>query len=150
MKKLFRLVNPLMVALSKTPMHWFFSHQILVLNFNGRRSGKPYAIPVSYMRGDKAHGRQLLCMTDAAGLWWRNLLEPSAITVTCRGEQKQACVHVIEDDLQAITAALEGFCRNSFASAFFAGVSRSGGEPDRHQLTEAAKRHVLIDLTMIE
>ncbi|MBL6708616.1 MAG: hypothetical protein ISP99_04690 [Pseudomonadales bacterium] len=148
MKKLFRWINPLVFGASKTPCHWLFSHQVMVLQFKGRRSGKPYAIPVSYMPGDAAHGRQLLCMTDMNGLWWKNLVDARCIQVTHRGKQKDACVRVVASDLSIKREALAGFCRRSRASAFFSGVGMKAGEPIREELTAAAEQHVLIELTL--
>ena len=125
MKKLFRWINPLIIGASKTPFHWLFSHQVMVLQFKGRRSGKPYAIPVSYMPGDAAHGRQLLCMTDVTGLWWKNLIDARCIQVTHRGRREDASVRVIASDLSIKREALAGFCRRSRVSAFFSGVGLS-------------------------
>ena len=148
MKKLFRWINPLILGASKTPFHWLFSHQVMVLQFKGRRSGKPYAIPVSYMPGDAAHGRQLLCMTDMNGLWWKNLIDARCIQVTHRGRRKDACVRVITSDLSIKCEALAGFCRRSRVSAFFSGVGMKAGEPIMEELVAAAEQHVLIELTL--
>lgn len=148
MKKLFRWINPLVSVASNTPFHWLFSHQVMVLKFKGRRSGKSYAIPVSYMLGDAAHGRQLLCMTDMNGLWWKNLIDARCIEVTHHGRQKDACVRVIASDLTIKREALAGFCRRSRASAFFSGVGMKAGEPIKEELTAAAERHVLIEITL--
>jgi hypothetical protein len=149
MKKLFRWINPMVFAASRTPLHWLFSHQVMVLRFKGRRSGRAFAIPVSYMPGDAAHGRQLLCMTDIRGLWWRNLLEARCIRIVHKGQQKDACVTVIESDLCKKRDALAGFCRRSRVSAFFSGVGMQAGEPIREELAAAAERHVLIELTLV-
>ena len=148
MKKLFRWINPLVFGVSKTPFHWLFSHQVMVLQFKGRRSGKAYAIPVSYMPGDAAHGRRLLCMTGINGLWWKNLIDARCIRVTHRGRQKDACVRVIASDLTIKREALAGFCRRSRVSAFFSGVGMKAGEPNKEELTAAAERHVLIELSL--
>ncbi|MEC8492204.1 MAG: hypothetical protein VXY76_04850 [Pseudomonadota bacterium] len=148
MKKLFRWINLLVLGASKTPFHLLFSHQVMVLQFKGRRSGKSYAIPVSYLLGDAAHGRQLLCMTDMNGLWWKNLIDARCIQVTHHGRQKDACVRVVVSDLNIKREALAGFCRRSRASAFFSGVGMKAGEPIKEELTAAAERHVLIELTL--
>ena len=148
MKRLFRWINPAVSGASKTPFHWLFSHQVMVLQFKGRRSGKPYAIPVSYMPGDAAHGRQLLCMTDMNGLWWKNLIDARCIQVTHLGRRKDACVRVIASDLSIKREALAGFCRRSRVSAFFSGVGMKAGEPITEELVAAAEQHVLIELTL--
>jgi hypothetical protein len=148
MKMLFRWINPVVFAASRTPLHWLFSHQVVVLRFKGRRSGRAFAIPVSYMPGDATHGRQLLCMTDANGLWWRNLLEARSIRVVHKGQEKDACVRVIESDQCKKRDALAAFCRRSRVSAIFSGVGMQAGEPIKEELVASAQRHVLIELTL--
>ena len=149
MKTLFRWINPIVFMVSRTPLHRLFSHQILVLMFTGRRSGRSFAIPVSYMPGAEVDGKQLLCMTDINGVWWRNLLEARYIQIVHKGEKKDASVNVIESTLCKKRDALAGFCRRSRASAIFSGVGMHAGEPIKDELTAAAERHVLIELTLV-
>lgn len=147
MKKLFRLANLVVVALSETPLHRLFSHQVMVLRFNGRRSGRAFTIPVSFMTISQSDSEQVLCMTDSANIWWKNLLDPQVMAITLRGQRYAVSATVVTDDHQAIERALASFCRRSRVSALFSGVSMSGGEPNSADLTVAAKRHVLIELT---
>ena len=149
MKTLFRWINPIVFMASRTPLHWLFSHQVMVLVFKGRRSGRSFAIPVSYMLGAEVGGNQLLCMTDINGVWWRNLLEAQCIQIVHKGQNKDASVNVIESDLCKKRDALAGFCRRSRVSAIFSGVGMQAGEPIEEELTTAAERHVLIELTLV-
>ena len=149
MKTLFRLINPIVFAASRTPLHWLFSHQVMVLIFKGRRSGRSFAIPVSYMPGAEVDGKHLLCMTDINGVWWRNLLEARCIQIIHKGDKKDASVNVIESDLYKKRGALADFCRQSRVSAIFSGVGMQAGEPIREELAAAAERHVLIELTLV-
>ena len=117
--------------------------------FKGRRSGRSFAIPVSYMPGSEVDGKQLLCMTDINGVWWRNLLEARCIQIVHKGQNKEASVNVIESDLCKKRHALSGFCRRSRVSAIFSGVGMQAGEPIEEELAAAAERHVLIELTLV-
>jgi hypothetical protein len=145
MKKVFGLVNKVVVFLSETPLHLLFSHQVMVLRFSGRRTRRAYAIPVSYGR-DETTGK-IVCMTDASGVWWKNLLSEDAIEITVKGARQGVSVRVEAYDQKAIAQALAGFCRRSRISAFFAGVSMVQGEPVAGDLEAAATRHVLIELS---
>ena len=95
MKRLFRLVNIVVARLSETPLHRLFSHQVLVLRFVGRRSGKGYAIPVSYLLADDST-QTLHCMTDISGVWWKNLIQAGAIEVSWKGKRRPAGVEVVQ------------------------------------------------------
>ena len=121
----------------------------MILMFKGRRSGRSFAIPVSYMPGAEVDGKQLLCMTDINGIWWRNLLEARYIQIVHEGEKKDASVNVIESDRCKKRDALAGFCRRSRVSAIFSGVGMQAGEPIKEELAAAAERHVLIELTLV-
>jgi hypothetical protein len=86
-------------------------------------------------------------MTDASGVWWKNLLSEDAIEITVKGARQGVSVRVEAYDQKAIAQALAGFCRRSRISAFFAGVSMVQGEPVAGDLKVAASRHVLIELS---
>ena len=145
MKRMFRFVNKVVVFLSETPLHLLFSHQVMVLRFRGRRTGKHYAIPVSYGRDEMSH--KLICMTDVSGVWWKNLLAVDVIEISLKGKRQIVSARVEASDRQTIRRGLAGFCRRSRVSAFFAGVSMRHGEPVREELDAAAARHVLIELS---
>ena len=50
---LWRFINPIVAGIARSPIHFFISHQILVIEFNGRKSGKKYLVPLSYHKQDK-------------------------------------------------------------------------------------------------
>lgn len=52
----------------------------MTVSYQGRRSGKPYATPVSYYRKDD----QVYCFTN--GVWWNNFREPRAVELIIRGK----------------------------------------------------------------
>ena len=145
MNRVFALVNPIVVALAQSFLHGLISHQIVVLEFKGRRSGRGYALPVSFVRNDG----EVFCMTDRKGIWWRNLqgAVPVQLTLAGRTVQATACVEV--DDEQQIGAALRLFCLRSRISAFFAGVSiEKDGEPNSADLARSARQQILIKLSV--
>ena len=145
MKRMFRFVNKVVVFLSETPLHLLFSHQVMVLRFRGRRTGRSYAIPVSYFLDAKTG--EVSCMTDVSGVWWKNLLSAGSIEITMKGTRRAVSVRVETSDQQQIGRALAGFCRRSRVSAFFAGVAMVQGEPKASDVANAAKQHVLIELS---
>ncbi len=54
-----RLINPMMIALMRSPLHAAVSKDILALTFTGRRSGRRFTTPVSYLR----QGQVVHCFT---------------------------------------------------------------------------------------
>jgi len=61
MKSILSLFNPVVIFLARTPLHFLFSHNIVVLNIKGVRSGKMYSIPVSYLKTKSG----IICVTSA-------------------------------------------------------------------------------------
>ena len=143
MTRLFALVNPVVVSLAGSFAHWLISHQVMVLDVTGRRSGRIYRIPVSYLRSDG----DVLCMTSRDGLWWRNLSKDVPVRITVAGNVFAASVAVVSDDDDAIAEALGLFCMRSRISAYFAGVGfDDDGKPRRSDLYRSAQQQVLIRL----
>ncbi len=74
----YRIVNPVMATILRSPLHWLLSDALLLLSFRGHKSDKPYTIPVGYLQdGERLH---LFCHAG----WWRNL-PGQPVTVRLRG-----------------------------------------------------------------
>ena len=86
----FGLLNPVMKALLRSPLHHLVSKEVMVLSFTGRKSGKPYAIPVGYLQ----HANRLY-FSCLAG-WWTNL-PGTVVTVRLRGQDHRGVARRIED-----------------------------------------------------
>lgn len=103
-----RVGDARMRALLASPWHRRHSHNTLVLEVVGRRSGRRYRLPVSYVedQGD------LLVFVDEADrkLWWRNLRggAPVRVLLLGRWQARQAGV-AWEDDPEVLAEALARF-----------------------------------------
>ena len=98
-KWMFRLLNPVMTTLLRSPLHRLISHEFMLLSFKGRTSGQPYTVPVSYLQHD--HRLYFSCLAG----WWQNL--PGArVTVCLRGQDRCGTATRIVDPA-AITEVVE-------------------------------------------
>jgi len=89
-KWMFRVLNPVVKALLRSPLHGLISHDLMVLSFTGRKSGKQYAVPVGYLQKDNR-----LYFSCLAG-WWQNL--PGApVMVRLRGQDRDGTAARIVD-----------------------------------------------------
>ena len=94
-KWMFRVLNPVMTTLLRSPLHRLISHELMLLSFTGRTSGHPYTVPVSYLQHD--HRLYFSCLAG----WWQNL--PGAtVTVCLRGQDRRGRATRIVDP-EAIT-----------------------------------------------
>ena len=53
------LINALIKAVLRSPLHPLFSEKVLLLTFAGMRSGRLYTVPLSYIED----GSSLVCFT---------------------------------------------------------------------------------------
>jgi len=80
------LLNPMIGALLRSPLHPLLSPGLLLLTVTGRHSGRRYTIPVGYQRD----GDELVVMVSEARRkqWWRNYYEPGPVSVRLRGADR--------------------------------------------------------------
>lgn len=87
-----RLTNPALRWLLRSPLHRPISRWLVLLAYEGRRSGRPYAIPVGYVRAD---GGVVAAAPRAETNWWRNFRSPWPCAVWLRGNRRAATGSVV-------------------------------------------------------
>jgi len=126
----------------RTPLHGIFSKSIMLLLFRGRKTGRVYSTPVSYLR----EGDVVTAFTDSA--WQRNLLGGAPVTVYLKGKAVEGFAEVI-DDRDAVTEALTHHLRHVGFDARFYGVSfDANGQPIREQIERGSQHHVLLKIQL--
>lgn len=138
-----RLLNPITIAVSSSFLHGLISANILVLYFKGVKTGKDYAIPVSYLEDPEGC---LSCVTDRPFIWWRNLVNLETINVLYQGKMIEAKINTEYDDNQLIADRLEALCAHSRIDGFFAEVGYKNSKPIREDVDKSAAGMVLIQL----
>ena len=64
-----KLYNPIVILLLHSPLHSLMDKSTILITFTGRKSGKTYTIPVSYVRD----GDTLMMISQREHSWWKNL-----------------------------------------------------------------------------
>lgn len=88
-----KLYNPIVIRLLRSPLHGVMSGSTMLVTYAGRRSGKEYTTPVSYVRD----GNDLLAVGSHEHSWWRNLRGGARITVRVRGLDIKGVGEAFED-----------------------------------------------------
>ena len=88
-----RTFNPAIVALLRSPLHPMMSRDLLVIEYEGRKSGKRYTKPLAYVGDEKA---LYLFARRKMSDWWRNLPDGGRLRVLHRGKWRDASVSVVE------------------------------------------------------
>lgn len=87
-------VNPLIMALLRSPIHRFASGALLVVSWSGRSSGRRYSIPVGYQRD----GDDIVVMLTKPGekSWWKNFRMPWPAELLVQGRERTAMGEWVE------------------------------------------------------
>ena len=99
-RALVRMGNPMVRLLSRSPLHGFIDHAVLVLHVTGHRTGRRYDIPVNYLD----IGGRLTVVTAAT--WRVNLRGGADVAVTLRG-RRQPMHATLEEDPSAVAVAYQ-------------------------------------------
>lgn len=104
-KLLYKVINPIVKTLLKSPLHRTLSSNTLLLEFVGRKSGRPLSTPISYhIQDGAAH-----CFTAKEYGWWRNLTAERPVTLTIRGEVYRSIPRVEFKNREQMQSALRDF-----------------------------------------
>jgi deazaflavin-dependent oxidoreductase (nitroreductase family) len=79
--RVLRRFNALFIWILRSALHSPMSKDLLVLEYRGRKSGKPYAIPLAYVEHDGAP----YCVTREYSSWWKNVAAETPVTIWLRG-----------------------------------------------------------------
>jgi hypothetical protein len=132
--------NPIMVWLLHSPLHGMLSGNMMVVTYTGRRSGKTYHLPVSYLRVRET----LLTISYKRRTWWRNLRSGAPVTIRLQGKDINGRAEVIDDEegvMEGLTAFIAGNPRTAHAFGLKLGVD---GQPEPGGLQQAARACVIV------
>ena len=134
-----RVVNPLLKSLLRTPLMGGAREQLMVVSFNGRKTGRRYSVPVSAHQIDG----ELYALVGAP--WKRNFRNGTTADVLHNGKSTTMHGDLIDDP-----AAVAGLYRRSAESYGAAKAQRmmgmkfrDQGMPTLEDFTEAVNREKL-------
>lgn len=101
------LLNAIISALLRSPLHGVLSASTLVLSFTGRKSGKTYTFPVGYYN---LNGDTLTLIP--LHRWWKNLHGSVPVTIWLKGKKYRATADAFQGD-EATVKELADFVEGS-------------------------------------
>lgn len=84
--RLLRLANPLVRGLLRSRGHRLLSRWLVELHYEGRRTGRQYAIPV--LAAVERERVVVVATMPAHKQWWRTFREPTTARILVRGERR--------------------------------------------------------------
>ena len=132
-----RYFNPFMRLVLGSRAHRMMSGQLMLLSFTGRRTGRSYTTPVSYVR----EGTDLF--VPGGGAWWKNLTSGTA-RVCLQGTWHVVTPEVIREPV-AVSAVLSRMLATNPAIAVFTGIRPgSDGRPLAKSLERERRRGFVV------
>ena len=143
----YKMINPLVKILLRSPAHGLLSKNTLLLEFTGRKTGRTLSTPVSYAERD---GR-LHCFTNRNYRWWRNLSDDTGVEIELRlrGKRQRGIATVVADQPEVIASALTDFLMAVPRDAAHAGVRMDEHQrPISADIEAAAKQLIYINIEL--
>ena len=120
-------INPLVVAILRSPAHWLLSVGLMLITVTGRRTGRSYTIPVGYQR----EGDLLTILVSEAPKkqWWRNFNAPAPVEVRVRGKTLRGTAVRVPPTSPEFTAKTEQTLRRLPWMGKVFGIEYKRGQP---------------------
>ena len=95
----YKIVNPFMKALLRSPFHSYASGSLVLLHFRGRKSGREFVTPLSYVRRENT----VWLLSAHSTRWWMNLREDGTpVKLVLAGEMLTGKAKLWDGDSDAL------------------------------------------------
>ena len=138
------IVNVVVKAILRSPLHGLMSKKRMLLTFRGRKSGKLYTTPLSYLR----EGESIMCFTDSS--WWKNLRGGTPVRVRLAGRDLAGIAYPTDADREAIAQGLERMLQKIPSDARYYQVTVDPrGQLSAADLSRSAHANVMIQIELV-
>lgn len=136
------IFNRMMSAILRSPLHPVASRSVMLITFTGRKTGKRYTTPISYLR----QGNKVTAFTGAK--WSRNLVGGAPVTLNIKNKDYQGTADVVEEQ-EAVAEGLRSFLNQVRSDARFYQVKfDEDGQPNWQDVQRAAQRSVMLQVQL--
>jgi hypothetical protein len=138
-----KLYNPPVLWLLRSPLHRLADKQTIAITVTGRRSGKRYTFPVSYIQDRET----LLVISQKERAWWKDLRNGAPVTVLLQGRKLQARGETFTDTALAATILLRILQQvPAYQRLLHVKLDATGQLEQPEALTRLAQGHVVVRL----
>lgn len=128
------ILNPTAKVILRSPLHRVMSRRLMLITFPGRRSGKHYTTPISYVQ----QGHTLLL--GVGGPWWKNLLGGVPVQVRLRGKTYAGRAEAWGDEASMTRVYRTILAHNPTQARFMGITATADGQPASHDIQRALQR----------
>ena len=135
------LLNRVMSAVLRSPLHGIASRSVMLITFSGRKSGSSYTTPISYLR----EGDMVKAFSHAR--WTKNLAGGAPVTLNIRNKEYHGQADLVTDDKETIARELQQFLNTVRSDARFYQVKfDEDGTPNWDDVQRAAQSSYMLKI----
>lgn len=140
------LLNPVMRSLLRSPLHGITSHNIGIVHFTGRNSGRKLNTPLSYTR----EGNVVRLLSNRSTRWWLNFRgEGIKVEMEIARQRHPGTATLLESDSEALREGVRRFIRALPGDARVYGLELdANGEVVEASLGKVAKQLILVEIEL--
>ena len=144
-EELLKRINPFVIRLLKSPLHGLASKDIMLVSVTGRRSGRSYTRPVSYVQ----EGDTVRCLSSTTTAWWKNLEGGAPVSLRLRGREVPGHGEAIRGEPKRIADALTAFLTRLPRDATYYDIGLDARQrPVAADVERAAEEVVLVEIAL--
>jgi deazaflavin-dependent oxidoreductase (nitroreductase family) len=132
------IANLVLKRLLWSPLHHLGSKRLLLLTFRGRKTGKAFTTPVSYVQV----GETVLIGTERA--WKENLRGGVRVGLWLRGERRMGRAEVLDDEAGMRECYREMLANNPGYGRFIGVTLNEDGQPDPDAVRRARDQGLVV------
>ena len=138
-------LNPVMRGLLRSPFHGITSHNIGILYFTGRKSGRKLSTPLSYTR----EGNTVRLLSNQSTRWWLNFREGAKVEMEIARQRHSGTAILLEGDSEALRTGVRRFIRALPRDAKVYGLKLdANGEVVESSLADIAEQLILVEIQL--
>lgn len=142
----YKIANPFIKALLRSPLHRQMSASVAILHFRGHKSGRERDTPLSYVREDGT----VFLLSAQTTVWWKNLREEGTpVTLEIARETLHGKAKLWEGDSYALRARVHRYISALPRDAkFYAIELDENQQPVEESLAKVAPELVFVEITL--
>jgi hypothetical protein len=138
---LYSALNPVVRGLLQSPLHGIASANLCVFSYRGRRSGRSFATPLSFMR----EGSLVRLLSSKNTRWWNNFLDgPVDVEIEIARKTYRAKARTIIEDSEAFRDGVRAFLTAVPRDAKVYGIKLDANRKPREEDIARAGGHVVL------
>lgn len=143
---LYAALNPVMIALLRSPIHGIASANLCIFSYRGRRTGKSYSTPLSFMR----EGSIVRLLSSHNTRWWNNFLDgPADVDIEIGRTTFYGKAQTTVEDSEAFRNGVRTFLTAVPRDARVYGIKLdSNRKPREEDIARAAGHVVLVEIEL--